>query len=64
MLELAERHRPDVLLADIAMPHMSGLELAERVASELPMTRVVMLTMHATEEYADRASRPAPWDTS
>lgn len=63
-LALVEAHRPDVLLTDIAMPQMNGLDLAERVARELPATRVVILSMHATEEYASRASRPARWATS
>jgi DNA-binding NarL/FixJ family response regulator len=54
-LALARAHRPDVLLTDIAMPHLSGLELAGVVARELAPTRVVILSMHASEEYASRA---------
>jgi DNA-binding NarL/FixJ family response regulator len=54
-LTLVETHRPDVLLTDIAMPHLNGLELAARVAQELAQTRVIMLSMHASEEYASRA---------
>ncbi|HEY2156335.1 MAG TPA: response regulator transcription factor [Isosphaeraceae bacterium] len=54
-MALAEEHRPDVLVTDIAMPHVSGLELAGRVARELPATRVIILSMHANEEYASRA---------
>src|SRR5262249_46899608 len=44
-----------VLLTDIAMPRMSGLELAGLVAREFSPTRVIILSMHATEEYASRA---------
>jgi DNA-binding NarL/FixJ family response regulator len=54
-IALAERHRPDVLLTDIAMAHISGLELAGRVTRGLPATRVIILSMHANEEYASRA---------
>jgi DNA-binding NarL/FixJ family response regulator len=54
-LTLVETHRPDILLTDIAMPHLTGLELAARVAQELAQTRVIMLSMHASEEYASRA---------
>ncbi len=54
-LELVEQHRPDVLLTVIAMPHTSGLDLIEHVVRALPQTRVVILSMHATEEYANRA---------
>jgi DNA-binding NarL/FixJ family response regulator len=54
-LALVEAHRPDVLVTDIAMPHLSGLELAGRVARELAPTRVIILSMHSSEEYACRA---------
>ena len=54
-LALVEAHRPDILLTDIAMPHMSGLELAGHVARKPASTRVIILSMHATEEYANRA---------
>ncbi len=54
-MALAEVHRPDVLVTDIAMPHVSGLELAGRVARELPEARVIILSMHGNEEYANRA---------
>ena len=54
-MALALVHRPDVLVTDIAMPHVSGLELAARVARELPEARVIILSMHGNEEYASRA---------
>jgi DNA-binding NarL/FixJ family response regulator len=54
-MALAELHRPDVLVTDIAMPHVGGLELTGRVARELPEARVIILSMHANEEYASRA---------
>jgi len=37
------------------MPHMTGLELTERVTRALAPTRVLILSMHASEEYASRA---------
>src|SRR5689334_6664456 len=55
--ELAVAHRPHVLLADVSMPRLGGLELAERLAHELPEVRVVMLSMHAGQEYIARALR-------
>jgi DNA-binding NarL/FixJ family response regulator len=54
-LAIVAARRPDVLLTDIAMPRMSGLELAARVARERAETRVIILSMHASEEYASRA---------
>ena len=54
-MALALVHRPHVLVTDIAMPHVSGLELAGRVARELPEARVIILSMYGNEEYASRA---------
>jgi len=43
--------RPDVIVLDISMPRMNGLEATERIVRESPRTRVVALTMHSSEEY-------------
>jgi DNA-binding NarL/FixJ family response regulator len=51
---IAELH-PDVALVDISMPNLNGLEVATRASSNHPRTRVVMLSMHAFEEYVHRA---------
>ena len=49
--------RPDIALLDISMPGLNGLELSARIKSEQPSTRVIMLSMHAGEEYVLRAVR-------
>lgn len=54
-LEAVLEHRPDVLITDVAMEGMNGLELAERVRAELPATRVIVLSMFSSEEYVVRA---------
>lgn len=54
-LEAIRVHRPDVALVDIAMPGLNGLELTARVAAECPETRVIVLSMHESQEYALRA---------
>jgi DNA-binding NarL/FixJ family response regulator len=54
-LEQLEAHRPEILLTDIAMPGVGGLDLTARVISEHPQTRVVILSMHKDEEYVRRA---------
>lgn len=54
-LEAVRRHRPDVLITDVTMTDMNGLELAERVRAELPATRVIMLSMFSSEEFVVRA---------
>jgi DNA-binding NarL/FixJ family response regulator len=56
-LELIVKHRPDVALLDIAMPGMSGLEVARRCAQESPRTRVIILSMHADATHVRQAMR-------
>ncbi len=56
-LALAERERPDVVLMDIAMKGMTGLEAASRMREQHPGVRVVILSMHAGEEYVLQAMR-------
>lgn len=50
-VEQALRLRPDVIVVDISMPGLSGIEVVRRLAQELPQTRALVLTMHAEEEY-------------
>ncbi len=47
----ALRLRPDILVLDIAMPGMNGLEAARAIRSEAPEVRIVVLTMHDDEAY-------------
>ena len=56
-LELIRRHDPDLALVDISMPGLNGVELTARVVAERPSTRVVVLSMHAGEDYVLRAVR-------
>ena len=56
-LELIIKHRPDVALLDIAMPGMSGLEVARRCAQESPRTKVIILSMHADATHVRQAMR-------
>jgi DNA-binding NarL/FixJ family response regulator len=52
---LTATHRPDVLLLDIAMPGMNGFEVLDQVLKEFSDTRVIILSIYDSEEYADRA---------
>jgi two-component system, NarL family, response regulator NreC len=50
-VEMARALRPDVLLVDIAMPSMSGLEVVPLVRDSVPQTQIVILSMFAKEAY-------------
>ena len=54
-VEQAEATQPDVAVVDIAMPNLSGIEAAQRIATSLPQTAIVILSMHSDESYVLRA---------
>ena len=54
-LHLLPSLQPDLVLMDIAMPGMNGLETTVHIQKEYPGVRVIILSMHATVEYARRA---------
>lgn len=55
--QLAERLRPDVLITDLMMPNLSGLEVTRQVRHRAPQTRVIILSIHANEAYVLEALR-------
>jgi len=54
-VEQALATKPDIAVLDIAMPHLSGAEAAQRITETLPATAVVILSMHSDEAYVLRA---------
>jgi DNA-binding NarL/FixJ family response regulator len=56
-VQLSGAHRPDVLLMDIGMPGLNGVEAAARLTREGPRPRVIILSMHTGEEHVLRAIR-------
>lgn len=54
-LTLARQLRPDLVLMDIAMPGLNGLEATARISKELPGVRVIILSMYASEDYVHEA---------
>jgi DNA-binding NarL/FixJ family response regulator len=53
----AKAHLPDILVLDISMPGLNGLDAAALVKKESPSTRVLMLTMHDSEELIEQCLR-------
>ncbi|MCK8060082.1 MULTISPECIES: response regulator [unclassified Fusibacter] len=56
-LNLAIKHKPDIVLSDINMPYMNGLDFTEALKEQLPLTSVVLITGHSEFEYARKAVR-------
>ncbi len=54
-VERAEVTHPDIVVLDIAMPNMSGIEAAQRIKALLPQAAIVILSMHSDEGYVLRA---------
>ena len=56
-LRLVQAHSPDVVLMDILMPELNGLDATARVAAKFPKVRVLILSMNVAEEYVLHALR-------
>ena len=56
-LEMIKKHYSDFVLMDIGMAGMNGLEATARVTKDFPGVKVIILSMHATEEYVWQALR-------
>jgi DNA-binding NarL/FixJ family response regulator len=55
LIEAAKRLRPDVIITDLSMPALSGLEALTRLAAEQLSSKVIVLTMHDDPDLATRA---------
>jgi two-component system, NarL family, response regulator NreC len=54
-VEQTETTNPDVVVLDIAMPNLSGIEAAQRIIAQRPNTSIIFLSMHSDEGYVLRA---------
>ncbi len=54
-VEMTKLHRPDVVVMDIAMPVLNGIEAARQIHALLPATKIIILSAHSDDAYIDRA---------
>src|SRR3972149_3907811 len=57
-IRCVEKFKPDLILTDLSMPRMNGMEAIKEIKRESPETRVLVLTVHKAEEYILAAFRP------
>ncbi|MGZ9133374.1 MAG: response regulator, partial [Nitrospira sp.] len=55
LVEAAQQLRPDIVLLDISMPLLNGLDAARQISQLVPESKLIFLTMHATPTYATEA---------
>jgi DNA-binding NarL/FixJ family response regulator len=54
-IAMVEFFQPDVVLMDISMPVLNGIEATRSITSNFPDTKVIVLTMHTDQTYSDTA---------
>ncbi|MBV8732252.1 MAG: response regulator transcription factor [Acidobacteriia bacterium] len=57
LLEAAQKLKPDVIVTDISMPLLNGIDAVKQIRASLPQSKVVILTMHADTQLAVKAFR-------
>lgn len=57
LIETAIRLKPDIIILDISMPRLNGIEAAKKLRKQLPGTKLIFVTMHADAAYVNEAFR-------
>ena len=55
-LAVVHRERPDILITDLVMPRMDGIQLTRRIRADLPKTKICLISSYAEDAYRLRAS--------
>ena len=54
-LELTQQQKPDVVMLDVGMPRLTGIDAAQQISEKMPAVRVIIVSMHSDEGYVLRA---------
>ena len=57
LLELLAESTPDIVIVDISMPHLDGLEAAQKIKQQYPGVKILILTMHREKHYFSKAQK-------
>ncbi len=55
LIEMAESLQPDLIITDISMPLLSGIEAAKNIMKSTPQTKIIFLTVHTDPDYVREA---------
>jgi DNA-binding NarL/FixJ family response regulator len=50
-LQMARRHKPDIVIMDIGMPDLNGIDASRKILEELPEIRIIALSMHGDKQF-------------
>lgn len=56
-VDLAVQHKPDIILLDISMPRLNGIDAARKILRDSPDIKIIMLSMHADRRYIQESIR-------
>ena len=56
-VDLSLEHKPDIVLLDISMPRLNGIDAARRIVHDIPGVKVIMLSMHSDRKFIQEALR-------
>jgi DNA-binding NarL/FixJ family response regulator len=57
LLKAVAEHEPDIVITDLTMPHLNGIEAARQIVKDHPKVKVIILTAHADVKFAEAAFR-------